>query len=637
MLEKVWKEQEPGFYNLALKSPSGKWQDFFFEDIKSALRWIKEKQGKGDIYFCTTTLSDKHRKKGYVQSSRYLWQDLDEVDPSSLGTLKPTIAWQSSPGRYQALWRLDGLYEPKRIEAINKALAQKVKADQGSWILTKVLRVPGTTNYKYPKKPQVKTLWSDGKTYKINNLERRLSTEPSRERELPKKASELEYEKVYAKYRNIIPRKVRRLLNSDTATKGKRSDVLWFIEHELIKVGLSHDEVYTLVKGSVWNKYRGREDEEIRLMTEIDKASSEVGEVEEKLIELDTDSDDEDITFKLTVQNDLELMTDIYQYPGWMVEGFWTRKSHGIVAGEPKSFKSTLVLDMAVSIASGRKFLGEFEVVDSGPVLIVQNENAAWIMKDRLSKIRTAKGLIGEVSKHDNIYQIKFPVELPIYYINQQGFNFNEKFHRKLLDNVMRSIQPHLVIFDPLYLMFDGDVNTSKELNPILTWLLGLKDYHNCSEIVIHHWKKGTAGTKLRGGQRMLGSTTLHGWVESAWYLDVKKSDDLEEEIFSDELNAPSGSATLTLEREFRGAGTYPKLDMIINMGDFGSTDYNVKIQRHRKERGGVDETEAKKQIKEIIDLREGNVTMRELSKELGISRKIASKLYKEIQEENNG
>jgi len=639
MLDKIWKEQPPGFYCLALKSPSGKWQDKLFEDIDSALGWLKENKDKGDLYFCTTSLSDKRRVKGCVQSSRYLWQDLDEVNPSGLGSLKPTIAWQSSPGRFQGLWKLNELCEPRRLESLNKALALKVEADQGSWILTKVLRIPGTVNHKYPAEPKVKLLWEDGRTYNIRQLEQRLKPEGSTgESTEDATDQELSFKEVYAKYKNKMPRKVRRLLTADTATPGKRSEILWYLEHELIKAGLKPNEVYALVKASVWNKFKGRDDEHERLMSEIQKAVSDNREPKEKKkeerIELDTPDEDVDSEslFSLSLQNDLELMTDVYQYPGWTVEGFWTRKSHGIIAGEPKSFKSTLVLDMAVAVASGKQFLGEFSVVDPGPVLIVQNENAPWIMKDRLIKIRSNRGLIGEITKIGGLYEVKFPVQLPLYYINQQGFNFNEPFHRKLLDKVMASVQPRMVIFDPLYLMFDGDVNQSKDLNPILSWLLVLKEKHNCSLALIHHWKKGTAGTKIRGGQRMLGSTTLHGWVESAWYLDVKKSDELEEEIFSDELNMPSGSATLTLEREFRGAGTYPKLDMVIKMGDFGSVDYSVEIKKHKKERGGINEEDVKKSIQELLEIRDGKVTMREISKELGISRKVASRILKELE-----
>ena len=135
----------------------------------------------------------------------------------------------------------------------------------------------------------------------------------------------------------------------------------------------------------------------------------------------------------------------------------------------------------------------------------------------------------------------------------------------------------------------------------------------------------------------MLGSTTLHGWIESAWYLDVKRADELEEEIFSDELNSPGGAATLTIEREFRGAGTYPKLDITVKMGDFGSPDYSVEIKKHKKERGGgISEADARKSLKELLELRDGHVSMRDVSKELGISRKVANKLLREIQGESN-
>ena len=47
------------------------------------------------------------------------------------------------------------------------------------------------------------------------------------------------------------------------------------------------------------------------------------------------------------------------QAHGWLVEGWWGRQSQGIVAGQPKVYKSTYVQDLAVSVASGRPFLGK--------------------------------------------------------------------------------------------------------------------------------------------------------------------------------------------------------------------------------------------------------------------------------------
>lgn len=629
MIDKIWHEQPPGLYCLALKNLSGKWTDKTFGSIRAALAWAKDHKRSGDLYFCVTTLSDSRRVKDNVQSSRYLWQDLDTVDPEKLGWLRPTIAWQSSPGRYQALWRLDKIYEPDRIERINRALAYRVGADRGSWILTKVLRIPGTTNYKYPKHPTVKLLWDDGNTFSIRKLERRLKPKVKDENEVEIDIS-LSFKKVFKKYRDILMPKVRRFLTADEAIEGKRSDILWYLENELIKAGLSEGEVYALVKGCVWNKYRDRNDEEKRLKSEISKVSLKI---KEERVDTEVKDDSEPI-FKMVVQNDTDFMSDIAHYPGWTVEGFWTKRSHGIVAGEPKSFKSTLVQDLAISIASGKKFLGLFDIVDPGPVLIVQNENAPWIMKDRNIKIRSNRDLMGEIKKVGGLYQVTFPPQLPLYYINQQGFSFTEPHHLRVLDKAMSSIKPRMVIFDPLYLMFDGDVNQSKDLNPVLTWLLQLKEKHDCAIVIIHHWKKGTQKSGLRGGQRMLGSTTLHGWVESAWYLNVKKVSDVDEEIFSDELNSPGGSVSLTLEREFRGAGTYPPIDITINMGDFGSTDYNIEVKKHRAERSSIDEKDIIESLKSLIELRGGKVTLREASKELGISRKIISKYMQGLKEE---
>jgi hypothetical protein len=40
-----------------------------------------------------------------------------------------------------------------------------------------------------------------------------------------------------------------------------------------------------------------------------------------------------------------------------MIKDFWMRGSHGIIAGEPKSFKSTLAMDMLTSVAADKPFL----------------------------------------------------------------------------------------------------------------------------------------------------------------------------------------------------------------------------------------------------------------------------------------
>ncbi len=635
MLLKAWKEQPSGYYSLSLKKDD-QWKDFFFTNVGEAFTWINQQKSlnKGDLYFCITPLKQPKRIKENVLPSRYLWQDLDEADPQKLpANLKPTIAWQSSPGRYQALWRLNKLYDPKSIEDLNRRLAEAVHADKGSWILTKVLRIPGTRNFKYPAKPIVKLLWDAGPSYTYDSLSSQLSGKKLKTKTAVPTGEINLLEKKWSK----IPPKVRKFLTAKQATVGKRSDILWFMEHDLMKAGFSASEVYQLVKDSVWNKYKDRGDEEVRLTEEIAKVFEHRMPENTEKEKPDEEEGLKESVMHLVLENDIDLMTNMAHYPGWLVEGFWTRKSHGIVAGEPKSFKSTLTLDLAVSVASGQPFLGQFEVNEPGPVLIIQNENAPWIMKDRLNKIRTSRGLTGDVLRiEEGVYQITFPQALPIYYINQQGFSFDNDYHKDILVKIMRQVNPVLVIFDPLYLMFAGDVNTSKDLNPVLTWLLNLKDQFQCSLILIHHWKKGTIGTKIRGGQRILGSTVLHGWVESAWYIEVRGTTESEEEERpkkkkdEDEMagiKSPSANVKITLDREFRGAGTYPKVDMEIRMGEFGSSDYEIKLGKHATGRGKKITLSTKEEIdKDILNfltLHKGRrVSNREISRELGLSRK---------------
>jgi hypothetical protein len=584
VVKKVWEDQPKGYYSLSWKRGSS-WGDEFFKSISEMETWLNGIKDERDLYFCTTTLSKPQRKKQNVQASRYLWQDLDAVDPRDIKP-RPTIAWESSPDRYQALWKLNKAYDPEDVEFINQALARKVKADHGSWILTKVLRIPGTHNYKYIEKPLGKLLWDDGKAYTYEQIEK--VTEPKT----------VSSETILGKYNNKIPEKVRNLLTAKEVSVGSRSDTLWYIEHELAKAGIPLEEIYVLIKNSQWNKFKGRSDEETRLTSEISRAFED---------EIIIDKDGEVGGFnELSLEPDTHLMSDMGLYPGWLIKDFWTRKSHGIVAGEPKSFKSTLVMDMMVSVASGRPFLGKFEVIDKGPVIMIQNENAAWIMKDRLSKIRSSKGLVGNLkSKGNGRFDIEFPPELPIYYVNQQGFSLSNPRHQELLLELLEKIHPRLLILDPLYLMFNGDINSAKELNPALSWLLYIKEKYELSLVLVHHWNK--SGSSSRGGQRMLGSTTLHGWIESAWYLSVvDPSKDSQEESDTDQVDKPSASSSLVMEREFRGAGKYPLTAIKVSMGEFGSDDYTVDVGVYNKPeptKKGKDKKPSDEDVREEIKI----------------------------------
>jgi hypothetical protein len=179
-LEEVWSEQCEGtaksaFAFLSVRTHDGGWQDLAFK-VKGTrpLDILELPDPKlGDVYFCPNLFMRPRRRKELVLPSCWLYADLDTVKPPTVDdplmrkrktsqnpTLEPSIAWESSPGRYQALWHLDRHLRAPEHSPLNRKLTYALGADKGGWDITQVLRVPGTINHKYAQKPEVKLLWA---------------------------------------------------------------------------------------------------------------------------------------------------------------------------------------------------------------------------------------------------------------------------------------------------------------------------------------------------------------------------------------------------------------------------------------------------------------------------------------------
>lgn len=501
-LTSIWSEQGEGFVCVSAKGDS--WKDYSFpndESLPEKLEgWLERNKDK-DLYFCPLVFGAPRRIKKNALPTKFLWGDIDEGDPKAI---PPSVLWESSPGRYAGLWRLPQHVSPERGAELSRRIAYHIGGDRGGWDITQVLRIPGTRNYKYKERPIVALREFGDRVVRIADL--------------PKSALD--------KWRAAIPRKL--LATLEGPASGDRSEMLWKLENELIELGIPGREVIEILKKTAWNKFAGRADEDERFAAELEKIE------EEKPAKLRPES-----VFR--VETFFDVMAKNTGDPGWLVEGFWGRASHGIIAGEPKSFKSTLAMDMLHAVAMGKsEFMGA-RIQHGGPVIIIQNENPDHIMRHRFGLYDRARGRSGSVQKGDKGLRIRFPKDLPMYFINQQGFTFDDASHLEQVESLIDQIRPVAVMLDPLYLMFSGDINSAKDLSPALQWCLYIKQTYSCAVILVHHYGKGTDGK--RGGQRMLGSTTLHGWVDSAWYLQVQGSDPI-----------------VRLEREFRGA---PKPEVV--------------------------------------------------------------------------
>ena len=578
-LVQIFSQQcERGDY-VILAAKDGKfWKDVPIKYGKNLSEKLKEffqayPPEKYDLYWSPMPYTQPKRQNRFSVDTKFMAQDIDECeDPSSISP-KPSYIWESSPNKYQGLWELDRYINEQEYTPLNKALAAHIGCDD-CFDFAHVYRIPGTINHKYKNLPPVGQVKPTKALYKPRDIRKAVggvTTTPKKEKahSASSAASEqdmLAERRIYAKY--SIPKKVRDTLALQSLNGVDRSSTIWYVEKSLHELGMTPQEIILLIKNSVFNKYRGRADEDARLHKELEKI---IG---------DSIPDPEDSAGgALTTSTYGEVMGNCNTFEGWLVRGFWGRRSHGIVAGMPKCFKSTLVHDLIISVASGTKFLGRFPVEEPGPVLVIQNENADYIMKDRTEKIILDRGLVGEAHRINRRHvQVEFPPDLPITFINQQGFTLSNEDHRRQIELLVQELKPVLVVFDPLYLMFEGDLNSSKDLNPVLNWLLSLKTDYHTSVLVVHHYNKGSQQGQLKGGARMAGSVMLYGWVESAWY--ITKVEEEEEPIPNQAVDyaEASGSATVTLSREFRMAGHFSDLDVHFDMGEIGNPQYNVTL-----------------------------------------------------------
>jgi len=323
-----------------------------------------------------------------------LWADLDEADPREIRDYPPTIAWESSPGRYQALWLAsEGDFQGASWPGNeNQRLSYLLGADLSGWDTTQLLRLPGWPNFKPDrveanggKPPKGRVLWSAGQMYTVDDFHDLPPVQGAVSSELTE-ALESEVEgidrlKVLAHLKLKLNHTARDLLNAKEVS-GDRSAQMWYLMRCLADAGGSITEIVAIIRPLVWNKFVGRADEMKRLIAEASKAVA--SRSEEVIEELEEEGE------RKKPQRLGDLLRNIKR-PVWLVEGVLTEGACGFIAGEPKTWKSWVGYDLALSVATGADFLGHFPVRNPGPVLYIQEEDPPPVLKTRGAKIWSSK------------------------------------------------------------------------------------------------------------------------------------------------------------------------------------------------------------------------------------------------------
>lgn len=191
----------------------------------------------------------------------------------------------------------------------------------------------------------------------------------------------------------------------------------------------------------------------------------------------------------------------------WLVEDLWSACAVGVIGGAPKSCKSMMGLDLAVSVASGTACLGRFEVHTPGPVLVYLAEDALPRVRDRVAQLCQHRGLSLQ--------------SLNLHVLTVPSLRLDLERDRQALEKTLEELQPKLLLLDPLVRMHRLDENSAADVSGLLGFLRHINRTHQLALVVVHHMAKRS---RRDLGQALRGSSDIHAWTDSACYL-VRRND----------------------------------------------------------------------------------------------------------------
>ncbi len=500
VITRIWKDQPGAHFCVSTKSQSGKWRDNFFK--RSELPKVKafvEKNLDKDVYFCPHGFSRPRRLKKFAEIPRLLWADLDEIDPRDLPENQmPTIAWESSPGRYAALWRLS---DASMTEDLNRDLTYTLDADKGGWDLTQVLRFPGTNNYKYDSTPKVKMLWSDGPDHKFEDISSTIKKKSSKGKTDSSKAY-----KIYKKYEKKLSGFARRELLNGKPKAGKRSQVFWRLVNECLEVGMSQDECFEILRVSPWNKFSRRKNGDEQLRNELEKATKRhmrVEDDEEPGEDLDSGDEDKEEGHVYLARSIADVQEENIE---WIWYPYLARGQLSILEGDPDTGKSYLAHMVSKAICDGERLPSVKKGMPriTGKVAYFDIENSsATVTKRRLTEN-------GMKALH-NFFQ------------EEEPFSIDDEDELDYVYDAIDELRPALVVFDTINTyMGRADTHKSSEVQNAFKKFRDIARRFDCAVLVLRHLTKSTKERAMYRGQ---GSIAFSGLARVVMTVGISPDD----------------------------------------------------------------------------------------------------------------
>lgn len=215
-----------------------------------------------------------------------------------------------------------------------------------------------------------------------------------------------------------------------------------------------------------------------------------------------------------TVYNAEELCTMPDDGNRWLVKNMIPRVGRTMVWGEGGAYKTSILFDLAVAVASKEgALLRQFPIEEHGPVFLVSAEGSKYTNRDRImNHVRARSAASPELHARGGRPLIPSNEELQLHYC-QQAYVLDDPEDQKEFREDVERIKPKLLILDPLDSFLEGDENSAKETKHFRRVLDELIDEYEMSVMIIHH------ATKSQDNPTLRGSSAWRGWIDTSLFF----------------------------------------------------------------------------------------------------------------------
>ena len=201
----------------------------------------------------------------------------------------------------------------------------------------------------------------------------------------------------------------------------------------------------------------------------------------------------------------------------WLVDEWLPDKSITFLVSPPESYKTWLLLDLAVSVAAGVPFLGKYQINSPGPTLIIQQEDSHSGLTDRLALIVEQKmNALPKLGESE--WTIPTMPNIPIYIHPDRQLRFSDKKVLEEMERQIATIRPKVILIDPLYSTADSTDNYMADLANRMMILKTWRDKYGCSFLIAHHSKKNLDPDST-AREDSWGSQFLNAFLEAGWQI----------------------------------------------------------------------------------------------------------------------